>query len=256
VIRWQVRNAKNILNNKGYRSTATGQMPSGVPEPNPYIDASLVARKLNQICPTEAISAYTQDGYYKLQLDQGKCIACQACIRQYPEIFQKRPVKPKYARTDLVSTVGGDREAGVKVDSPSNIRRIVLPALKKSLHIKHIDAGSCNGCESELSLLLTSECDMTASGIFFTSSPAHADVLLVTGVVTERMRPVLLDAWQRMPEPKFLVALGACAISGGCFAAHSENIGLSNILPVSLFIAGCPASPTEILNSLRRLVEQ
>lgn len=122
---------------------------------------------------------------------------------------------------------------------------------RRSLAIRQVDSGSCNGCESELGLLASPDYDLTRYGFGWVPSPKHADILVVTGVVTERMAPVVKAAWEQMTEPKRVVAVGVCAINGGVFGEAPGVIGsLDGIVPVAIQIDGCPPSPAEILRGL------
>ena len=120
-----------------------------------------------------------------------------------------------------------------------------------SLHIRHVDAGSCNACESEIKLLLNPYYDIQRLGIFFTTSPRHADLLLVTGPVTRAMEDPLRQTYEAMPDPRLVVAVGACACSGGIFgpSAFSRG-GVAEVLPVDVFISGCPPSPLTLIHGL------
>lgn len=120
-----------------------------------------------------------------------------------------------------------------------------------SLHIRHVDAGSCNTCESEIKLLLNPYYDIQRLGIFFTTSPRHADLLLVTGPVTRAMEDPLRRTYEAMPDPRLVVAVGACACSGGIFgpSAFSKG-GVGAVLPVDVFIPGCPPSPLTLIHGL------
>ncbi|GAC1350018.1 MAG: NADH-quinone oxidoreductase subunit B family protein [Ktedonobacteraceae bacterium] len=120
-----------------------------------------------------------------------------------------------------------------------------------SLHIRHVDAGSCNACESEIKLLLNPYYDIQRLGIFFTTSPRHADLLLVTGPVTRAMEDPLRQTYEAMPDPRLVVAVGACACSGGIFgpSAFSRG-GVGEVLPVDVFIPGCPPSPLTLIHGL------
>lgn len=120
-----------------------------------------------------------------------------------------------------------------------------------SLHIRHVDAGSCNACESEIKLLTNPYYDIQRLGIFFTPSPRHADLLLVTGTVTRAMEDPLRQTYDAMPDPRLVVAVGACACSGGIFgpSAYSRG-GVGEVLPVDVFIPGCPPSPLTLIHGL------
>ncbi len=141
-----------------------------------------------------------------------------------------------------------------------NLRRlrqdIALPRPKRgrSLALRHVDAGSCNGCEHELTLAASPYADVQRFGFGIVASPRHADVLLVTGTVTTRMREPLLTAYHAMPEPRRVVALGDCALARGVLAAASEIAGpVESVLPVDLRIPGCPPSPQAITSALIEL---
>lgn len=127
--------------------------------------------------------------------------------------------------------------------------------LGRSLAIRAVDAGSCNGCELELHALSNAYYDLERFGLRFVASPRHADLLLVTGPVTRNMREALIRTYQAMPAPKWVVALGGCAHDGGCFAGSYAVVGgLAQVIPVDLHIAGCPPRPVEILSGLLALL--
>lgn len=128
--------------------------------------------------------------------------------------------------------------------------------LGRSLSIRTVDAGSCNGCELEIHALNNAFYDIERFGIRFVASPRHADVLLVTGPVTRNMREALERTYNATPNPKWVVALGGCARDGGCFAGSYAVLGgVSAVIPVDLHIPGCPPSPTDILRGLLALLE-
>jgi Ni,Fe-hydrogenase III small subunit len=128
--------------------------------------------------------------------------------------------------------------------------------LGRSLSIRAVDAGSCNGCELEMNALNNAFYDIERFGIRFVASPRHADVLLVTGPVTKNMREALKRTYDATPNPKWVVALGDCARNGGCFAGSYAVVGgVSEALPVDLHIPGCPPPPIEILKGLLALLE-
>jgi Ni,Fe-hydrogenase III small subunit len=129
--------------------------------------------------------------------------------------------------------------------------------LGRSLAIRQVDAGSCNGCELEIHALSNAFYDLERFGLRFVASPRHADVLLVTGPVTKNMREALERTYRATPDPKWVVALGDCAVDGGLFAgSYAVTGGVSNVVPVDLHIRGCPPSPNEILKGLIALMEQ
>ena len=128
--------------------------------------------------------------------------------------------------------------------------------LGRSLSIREVDAGSCNGCELEIHALGNAFYDLERFGLRFVASPRHADVLLVTGPVTKNMREALLRTYDAAPSPKWVVAAGSCALDGGIFAgSYACAGGVSEVIPVDVHIPGCPPSPTEILIGLLALLE-
>jgi Ni,Fe-hydrogenase III small subunit len=129
--------------------------------------------------------------------------------------------------------------------------------LGRSLALRQVDAGSCNGCELEIHALSNAFYDLERLGIRFVASPRHADVLLVTGPVTKNMREALERTYHATPDPKWVVAVGNCALDGGIFAGSYAVVGgVSNVVPVDLHIRGCPPSPNELLKGLIALLEQ
>lgn len=128
--------------------------------------------------------------------------------------------------------------------------------LGRSLAIRHLNAGGCNGCELEIRMLTSIAYDLERFGLRFVTSPRHADVLLVTGPVTRTMQEPLLRAWNAMAEPKWVVAVGDCAIDGGVFkGSYAIAGGVEPVLAVDLVVRGCPPTPAQVLNGLRTLVE-
>jgi Ni,Fe-hydrogenase III small subunit len=129
--------------------------------------------------------------------------------------------------------------------------------LGRSLSIREVDAGSCNGCELEIHALNNAFYDLERFGIRFVASPRHADVLLVTGPVTANMREALERTYRATPEPKWVVAVGDCALDGGIFAGGYACVGgVAQVVPVDLHIRGCPPSPTTLLGGLLALLER
>jgi Ni,Fe-hydrogenase III small subunit len=127
--------------------------------------------------------------------------------------------------------------------------------LGRSLSIREVDAGSCNGCELEIHALNNAFYDLERFGLRFVASPRHADVLLVTGPVTKNMSEALLRTYNATPAPKWVVAVGACAANGGIFAgSYAVEAGVSSVVPVDLHIPGCPPTPTALLKGLLALM--
>jgi Ni,Fe-hydrogenase III small subunit len=156
-------------------------------------------------------------------------------------VTERRPPRDDVAMTELAASL--DRAARKR--------------LGRSLSIREIDAGSCNGCELELHALNNAFYDLERFGVRFVASPRHADVLIVTGPVTKNMREALVFTHNATPDPKWVVAVGDCARDGGIFAdSYAVEGGVSRVVPVDLHIPGCPPRPLEILGGLLALLEQ
>ena len=137
-----------------------------------------------------------------------------------------------------------------------SVDRAARAKLGRSLSIREVDAGSCNGCELEIHALNNAFYDLERFGLRFVASPRHADVLMVTGPVTKNMHEALMRTYNATPDPKWVVAVGACAVDGGIFAgSYAVAGGVKDIVPVDLHIRGCPPSPTELLKGLLALLE-
>ncbi len=141
----------------------------------------------------------------------------------------------------------GNVETDAKI-AGQKARETIHKVLGRSLAIREVDAGSCNGCEVEIVALNNPIHDIERFGIQFVASPRHADMLLVTGPVTRNMELALLKTYQAMPEPKVVVAVGACGISGGIFGKNYASLGgVDNVVPVDVYIPGCPPRPQALL---------
>jgi Ni,Fe-hydrogenase III small subunit/NAD-dependent dihydropyrimidine dehydrogenase PreA subunit len=199
-------------------------------------------------CPTQAI---TING--KATIDLGKCLFCTDCTRACPEgaISYSRDYRlAVMRREDLITD-------GEPLRLAEGMRDELLRLLGRSLKLRQVSAGGCNGCESDTNVLNTVGWDLARFGIQFVASPRHADGLLITGAMTENMRLALMKTYDAVPAPKIVVALGACAISGGPFAGHEEiHDGVAKFLSVDLFIPGCPPHPLTILDGLLRLIRR
>ena len=138
----------------------------------------------------------------------------------------------------------------------ANVDRAARRRLGRSLSIREVDAGSCNGCELEIHALNNAVYDLERFGLRFVASPRHADVLLVTGPVTRNMREALERTYNATPDPKWVVAVGDCAVDGGIFSGSYAVVGgVSSVIPVDLHIRGCPPNPTQLLKGLLTLLE-
>lgn len=220
----------------------------------PVLDASRCkdgCRACADACPTTAIVA----GNGSLALDLGRCLFCAECTDACPEgAVDFVPDYRLAARTprDLVITSPPpERQATRQLALSREIRRL----FGRSLKLRQVSAGGCNGCEADVNVLGTIVFDLGRFGIQFVASPRHADGLLITGPVTENMRFALRKTYDAVPGPKIVIAVGACAISGGPYVDHPEvHNGADSCVPVDLYIPGCPPHPYTILEGLLGLI--
>jgi len=205
-------------------------------------------------CLSGAIAVRGGNASSHVDLDYGRCVACQLCAEVCPEGAFTSSTDWAFgvrAREDLVWQEA--LEAPPARALAGAIRRI----FGRSLHVRHVDAGSCNGCESELQALNNPFYNLHRLGIFFTASPRFADLLLVTGPVTYAMRGPLLETYQGMPEPRWVLAMGTCAVSGGIAAdGYACGHGLDGVLPVDAYLPGCPPNPAAMIQVLLMLLER
>ena len=206
-------------------------------------------------CPTRAIAAKTTEaGRTSLELDLGRCLFCTDCVQACPEgaiAYTREYRLATRTRADLKLTDGQKLALAHSLDEKA--RRL----FGRSLKLRQVSAGGCNGCESDVNVLGTLVFDLGRFGIQFVASPRHADGLLITGPVTKNMELAVRKTWEAVPAPKLVVAVGACAISGGPYVDHPEVMnGASALLPVDLYVPGCPPHPFTILDGLLRLLGQ
>ena len=143
------------------------------------------------------------------------------------------------------SVTAEERTAGPR------LRRAISRTLGRSLHVRHLDVGSCNGCDWEIAALLNPYHDVQRLGIDFVASPRHADLLLVTGTMTRNLEAAARRTYEAMPEPRLVVAVGACAIGGGVFSgSYAGRDGITDVLPVDVFVPGCPPRPEALIQGL------
>lgn len=197
-------------------------------------------------CPTGALTL----GDAGPALDLGRCIFCAECTAACPAgaiSFTRDWRLAASTRGDLIVT-------GATRPQVEALGRELRRLLGRSLRLRQVSAGGCNGCEVEANALGNVVFDAGRFGIEFVASPRHADGLLITGPVTENMRLALEKAYDAVPEPRLVIAVGACAISGGPYAGHPEvHDGVAGI-PVDLYVPGCPPHPLSILDGLLRLL--
>jgi Ni,Fe-hydrogenase III small subunit len=199
------------------------------------------------VCPTDALRV-SEAGP---ELDLGRCIFCGDCVAACAAgaITLSRDWRVAASKREgLVAT--GDRP--LQIDA---LGRELRRLLGRSLRLRQVSAGGCNGCEVEVNALGNVVFDASRFGIDFVASPRHADGVLVTGPVTANMKEALLITYEAIAEPRLVIAAGACAISGGLFRDHQEvSNGVEGLLPVDLYVPGCPPHPLTILDGLLRLL--
>jgi Ni,Fe-hydrogenase III small subunit len=187
-----------------------------------------------------------------LRVDLGRCLFCTDCQDACPEGVLRYSQDHRLAvrrRDGLLLEEGRALELAEALDAAS--RRV----FGRSLHLRQVSAGGCNGCEVEVNVLGTVVFDLARFGVQFAASPRHADGLLITGPVTENMRLALRKTYEAVPSPKIVIAVGACAISGGPYLDHPEaHNGADSTVPVDLYVPGCPPHPLTILDGLLRLL--
>jgi formate hydrogenlyase subunit 7 len=211
-------------------------------------------RACTDSCLPGAIQIMPEAESEQLTVDYGKCIACQVCTEVCPEGIFSRSQNWAFGvrtREDL-------EWAETLASRPAQeLKKTIQRHFGRSLHIRHVDSGSCNGCESELQALNNPYYNLHRLGVFFTPSPRFADLLLVTGPVTYAMREPLLETYNGMPEPKWVMAVGTCAVSGGATGGgYSCGHGLDGVLPVDLYLPGCPPNPAAIIHALLLLLNR
>ncbi len=188
-------------------------------------------------CPVGAIEG--------VAVDQGRCIRCARCLadgfRFAGAVESSSPSRAALARP-------------AAPDAGPDPRRAPLAGLGRSLHLFLVDVGSCNACNLELLALANPLYDASRLGLFFTNSPRHADVLVIVGAPTEEMAEPLRRAYEAMPGPKAVVVLGACGISGGAFRGNPGlRAGCDELVPVDLYVPGCPPTPVQVLDGILSL---
>lgn len=202
-----------------------------------------------EACPTEALQL-DSDG---VRLDLGRCLFCTECAQSCPDNALSYSPDFRLAVRKRDDLILGENEQAVKLATAldEQARRL----FGRSLKLRQVSAGGCSACEADVNVLNTVVFDLGRFGIQFVASPRHADGLLITGPVTENMRFALKETYDAVPSPKIVIAVGACAISGGPYLDHPEvHNGADSVLPVDLYIPGCPPHPLTILDGLLRLL--
>jgi Ni,Fe-hydrogenase III small subunit/ferredoxin len=218
----------------------------------PTLEAAKCREECQQcvaVCPTGAIGF--GPGGHTIQLDAGRCLFCRQCETACGTgaIAFSRDYRMAASRREDLIILNATQKAAVTLDEAS--RRL----FGRSLKLRQVSAGGCGACEADTNVLGTVAWDLGRFGIQFVASPRHADGLLVTGPVTENMRLALQKTYAAVPWPKLVIAVGACAISGGPYVDHAEvHNGAASQVPVDLLIPGCPPHPLTILDGLLALL--
>jgi Ni,Fe-hydrogenase III small subunit/NAD-dependent dihydropyrimidine dehydrogenase PreA subunit len=201
-------------------------------------------------CPTRAIAIVpgVTPGVDSVALDLGRCVFCSACVEACPEgkiTFTAEPKMGATEREHLLVRQGSVETTQVRASAA------FAKIFGRSLRMRQVSAGGCNGCELELNAVANVNFDLQRFGIEWVASPRHADALVLTGPLTRAMSEAVRLAWDAMPEPRFIVAVGACAISGGLYdgAAGVDRSFLEAAVP-SLYVPGCPPHPLTFVNAL------
>jgi Ni,Fe-hydrogenase III small subunit/NAD-dependent dihydropyrimidine dehydrogenase PreA subunit len=203
------------------------------------------------VCPTQAI---TRGENHRVTLDLGRCLFCSACVEVCPTQAIRHTGDHRLSarnRRDLLLGPPGQEELRRACALGDELRGL----FGRSLRLRQVSAGGCNACEADTNVLGTIGWDLGRFGIQFVASPRHADGLLITGPVSNNMRVALEKTWAAVPPPKIVIAVGACAIAGGPFVGHPQIAGgADTIVPVDLYVPGCPPHPLTILDGLLRLL--
>lgn len=201
------------------------------------------------ICPTKALSKENST------IDTGKCTFCGLCARNSDSIkFTNKYKLAADTREKLIIRKGEDFEEYYK--NAIEVRKEIHKVFGKSLKLRQVSAGGCNGCETELNACSNVNFDMGRFGIDFTASPRHADGIVITGPITENMAYALEDCYKSVPDPKIVILCGACAISGGIFQNSKRlNRKFLENRKADLYIPGCPVHPLTFINALLDLIK-
>jgi Ni,Fe-hydrogenase III small subunit/ferredoxin len=205
------------------------------------------------VCPTQAV---TREPGKPVALDLGKCIFCAACVETCPTQAITQTKDHRMAvrrREDLLLGNPGEEEIRLASALDEKLKKL----FGRSLRLRQVSAGGCNACEADTNVLGTIGWDLGRFGIQFVASPRHADGLLITGPVSRNMELALQKTYAAVASPKIVIAVGACAIAGGPFIGHPQILnGAGAVVPVDLFVPGCPPHPLTILDGLLRLLDR
>lgn len=202
----------------------------------------------SKACPTDAIRV--TEG---LRLDLGKCLFCTECASACPEgaIAFTRDYRLGVSDRDALVLLADRNELDLAAALDAKVKKM----FGRSLKLRQVSAGGCNACEADVNVLGTVGWDLGRFGIQFVASPRHADGLLITGALSRNMELALRKTYDAVPDPKIVIAVGACAISGGPYVDHPQvRNGAGAVVPIDLYVPGCPPHPLTILDGLLRLL--
>ena len=256
----------------GVVTTAYPQVPAEISSQSrgrPEIDSAnwQDPRPAVAACPTGALACVDTQHTRAVTLDLGRCTFCGRCAEADPAIRMTNVCElAATRRDDLIFSHQAGRACPSAPPSPrdsqepiealgAKLETNINNILGRSLHIREVDAGSCNGCEIEIGGLNSPIYDVERFGIHFVASPRHADMLLVTGPVSRNMELALRKTYDATPEPRLVVAVGACGCSGGIFGQNYASLGgVDKVVPVDVYIPGCPPNPHALLHGILRAV--
>jgi Ni,Fe-hydrogenase III small subunit len=229
---WVLRGIKKGIVTSGFPRNAptADEVPRRSVPPRAMVDSDWASGE--KICPTSAINGSEK------KIELGKCVFCRYCSNVGFVFDESDEGRNAALQAQIIQT-------------NTDLLKKKQRTFKRSLHIMMIDVGSCNACNLEVLNLSNPYYDLTRLGIFFTNSPKHADALIVVGALNRSMADVLKRTYESMPEPKLVISVGACAVSGGVFQGTESFVSpVKDVIPVDVIIPGCPPSPVQILEGL------